>query len=212
MRYPPRIRLVRGGSGDFGPRGGRGGGPVGVAGPTRRSSSPARDARDRCVSCPAWSDDRFGDHRAIELAELPNVGESLRPLDSAASRGAGYSRGAVGDIDSVACLCDVALATCSTRRRSTGAGPATRLFRIALPSRLAALALAWLVAMAVALGDLAASVLVVPPGVTTLSIRLFGLLHYGVEDQVAGICLVQVVVFTAVAIVVGRIIRRKTWV
>jgi iron(III) transport system permease protein len=29
----------------------------------------------------------------------------------------------------------------------------------------------------------------VPPGVETLSIKIFNLVHYGVEDQVAGICL-----------------------
>ena len=61
--------------------------------------------------------------------------------------------------------------------------------------------------MAVAWGDLAASVLVVPPGVTTLSIRIFGLLHYGVEDQVAGICLALVAVFAAVAVLAAGIAR-----
>lgn len=59
--------------------------------------------------------------------------------------------------------------------------------------------MAWLVALAIVLGDLAASILVVPPGVITLPIRIFGLMHYGVEDQVAGICLVLVAVFAVVA-------------
>jgi iron(III) transport system permease protein len=81
-----------------------------------------------------------------------------------------------------------------------GAGPIVRLWRIALPMRWPAAAIAWLAALAISLGDLAASVLVVPPGVTTLSIRIFGLLHYGVEDQVAGICLVMIAVFAAFAI------------
>jgi iron(III) transport system permease protein len=83
-----------------------------------------------------------------------------------------------------------------------GAGPAARLGRIALPCRLWALALAWLVALAIALGDLAASILVLPPGIDTLSRHIFGLLHYGVEDRVAGICLAQVLLFSAVAAVV----------
>jgi len=87
-----------------------------------------------------------------------------------------------------------------------GAGPITRLWRIALPGRLWAVALAWLVALAVAWGDLAASVLVVPPGVTTLSIRIFGLLHYGVEDQVAGICLALAAVFATVAVLAAGIV------
>ena len=38
---------------------------------------------------------------------------------------------------------------------------------------------------------------------TTLSIRIFGLLHYGVEDQVAGICLALVVLLGAVAALAG---------
>jgi iron(III) transport system permease protein len=80
-----------------------------------------------------------------------------------------------------------------------GAGPVARLWRVVLPCRLCGLALAWLVAAAVALGDLAASILVVPPGVTTLPIRIFGLLHYGVEDQVAGVCLAMVAMFAGIA-------------
>ncbi len=80
-----------------------------------------------------------------------------------------------------------------------GAGPMARLVRIAIPSRIPALALAWLVALAVATGDLAASILVVPPGMEMLSQRIFGLIHYGIEDQVAGICLVQVALFGAIA-------------
>ena len=80
-----------------------------------------------------------------------------------------------------------------------GAGSLGRLCRVVLPNRVAALVLAWLVALAVALGDLAASILVVPAGVKTLSIEVFGLLHYGVQDQVAGICLALVATFAAIA-------------
>ncbi len=79
--------------------------------------------------------------------------------------------------------------------RIDGAGPFRRWWYIALGSRLPAIGLAWLVAFVVALGDLSATLLVVPPGVNTLPIRIFGLLHYGVEDQVAGICLVLAILF-----------------
>jgi len=89
-----------------------------------------------------------------------------------------------------------------------GAGPLVRLVRIALPCRWPALGLSWLVALALALADLDASILAVPPGVTTLSIRIFGLLHYGVEDQVAGICLALVGLFTLVALAVGHLAKR----
>ena len=89
-----------------------------------------------------------------------------------------------------------------------GAGPLVRLWRIALPMRWPAAAVAWLAALAISLGDLAASILVVPPGVTTLSIRIFGLLHYGVEDQVAGICLAMIAIFALLAWAVFRLASR----
>jgi iron(III) transport system permease protein len=64
-----------------------------------------------------------------------------------------------------------------------------RLLVIAVPQRWPAVAAAWVVGLAVAVGELAATVLVVPPGPTTLSVRIFSLLHYGVDDRVAAICL-----------------------
>ncbi|OHB79298.1 MAG: hypothetical protein A2W31_15735, partial [Planctomycetes bacterium RBG_16_64_10] len=78
-----------------------------------------------------------------------------------------------------------------------GAGWFTRLVRVALPTRIPALAGAGLVAGIVAFGELSATVLVVPPGITTLPVRMFGLLHYGIEDQVAGICLAVLVMIVA---------------
>ena len=63
------------------------------------------------------------------------------------------------------------------------------LTRVTLPMRKRAVAVTWVVALAVALGELSASLLVAPPGVSTLSITLFGLIHYGVDDRVAGISL-----------------------
>jgi len=48
------------------------------------------------------------------------------------------------------------------------------------------------VCAAIVFGDLAASILVVPPGVMTLPIRVFNLLHAGVDDQVAAVSLVSV--------------------
>jgi len=84
-----------------------------------------------------------------------------------------------------------------------GAGSLERLVFVALPNRLAALGLAWVVALAVALGDLGASVMVLPPGVDTLSRRIFGLLHSGQEAEVAGICLALVILFGATALLAG---------
>ena len=80
-----------------------------------------------------------------------------------------------------------------------GAGPWSRFWLVAWPQRRSGLAAAWLAVFAVAMGDLAASILVVPPGVTTVPIRVFGLIHAGVDDQVAGLCLTM---FAGVALVV----------
>jgi iron(III) transport system permease protein len=72
---------------------------------------------------------------------------------------------------------------------SEGAGFWRQLLYVVLPLRWPSLlAAAWL-AFIIAIGELAATVLVSPPGVSTLSIRIFGLLHYGAEDQVAALCL-----------------------
>lgn len=92
--------------------------------------------------------------------------------------------------------------------RADGAGPWQRLVWIALPQRWPAVAAAWLIGLAVAVGDLAATVLVVPPGPTTISVRIFSLLHYGVEDRVASICLVLVLALAVVASLVMVLVAR----
>ncbi len=91
-----------------------------------------------------------------------------------------------------------------------GAGSLARVCHIALGQRRAATACSWLLAAVVVSGDVAASVLVVPPGFTTLSIHLFILLHYGVEDQVAAILLAELFLYLALAAIVARLIHRFT--
>jgi iron(III) transport system permease protein len=73
--------------------------------------------------------------------------------------------------------------------RSEGAGAWTRFWRIVLPLRRSALTAALAAALALAIGELSATLLVVPPGVTTISVQVFQLLHYGVDDRVAALCL-----------------------
>lgn len=70
-----------------------------------------------------------------------------------------------------------------------GARPAARFFRILVPMRWPAIALAWLAAFVVAIGELSATILVVPPGVATLGVRISQLLHFNNEDKLAGLCL-----------------------
>jgi iron(III) transport system permease protein len=89
-----------------------------------------------------------------------------------------------------------------------GCGSVGQLGRIVLPQRIPALGVAWLIGLALALGDLTASILVVPPGVETLSIHVFNLVHYGVEDQVAGICLALVTALGGLASTAMWLARR----
>jgi len=81
-----------------------------------------------------------------------------------------------------------------------GAGRFGRMWRIALPQRKEALLAAWLVAVALCWGDLSTTLLVLPPGVTTMASHIFNLLHYGVEDVVAADCLATLCWITLLAV------------
>lgn len=78
---------------------------------------------------------------------------------------------------------------------------------LVVPQRLAALAAAWLAALAISAGDLAATILTAPPGVTTIPIRVFGLLHAGVDDQAAGVCLAVVLITLLLAALIVWLLR-----
>jgi iron(III) transport system permease protein len=57
--------------------------------------------------------------------------------------------------------------------------------RLAAPGILAAAALVF----ALAAGETAATLIVAPPGRETLALKIFGYLHYGAVEPVAGLCL-----------------------
>lgn len=83
--------------------------------------------------------------------------------------------------------------------RSEGAGWWTQLWRIAAPLRWRAIAACWFAALFMAAGETSGVLLVSPPGATLLSVRIFGLLHYGADDQVAAVCLSWVLLVVLVA-------------
>jgi iron(III) transport system permease protein len=64
-------------------------------------------------------------------------------------------------------------------------------WRVAIPSTRGALVAAWGVAFVLSLGELPATNLVAPPGVTPITVVLWGLLHTGVESHTAGVALVM---------------------
>jgi iron(III) transport system permease protein len=88
-----------------------------------------------------------------------------------------------------------------------GAGPLKRIW-LAVRQRPATVAVAAVAAFVISLGELAATILVVPPGIAPLSVRIFGLLHYNVEDQVAAISLMLVLLHSAATLVVLAAGRR----
>jgi iron(III) transport system permease protein len=88
-----------------------------------------------------------------------------------------------------------------------GAGPCARLW-LAVRQRPAAVALAGLAPAVISMGELSATILVAPPGIEPLAVRIFGLLHYNVEDQVAGITLTLIVLHSAAAVVILTAGRR----
>ncbi|TWT96992.1 putative 2-aminoethylphosphonate transport system permease protein PhnU [Botrimarina colliarenosi] len=90
--------------------------------------------------------------------------------------------------------------------RIDGAGSFARWRWVAAPSMAPALGAAWLAAFALSLGELSATVLVVPPGTPPLSVRMLSLLHYGVEDRVAALGLVLVLGYLVIAAAVGRLL------
>jgi len=72
-----------------------------------------------------------------------------------------------------------------------GLGPWRSVWRIALPVTRPAVVAAWGVAFVLGLGELPATNLVTPPGLTPLSVVIWGLLHTGVESHLAGVVLVM---------------------
>lgn len=84
------------------------------------------------------------------------------------------------------------------RARLAGWSTISAWQRIIVPVHRGALVASAAVAWIVSWGDVAGSILVLPPGTTTLAIRVFGLLHYGVEDEVAGICAAQMLALLSV--------------
>lgn len=75
-----------------------------------------------------------------------------------------------------------------------GYGPVRRAGRVLIPLTFWASLAAWGVAFALALGELPASNLVAPPGTVLLSVRVWELLHTGVESHLAGVGLLILIV------------------
>ena len=93
-----------------------------------------------------------------------------------------------------------------------GAGRWTRFWRVILPLRWPAFGLAWLAAFIVAIGDFS-STMVAPPGVDTLSARVAQMLHFNIQNELAGLCLflmLAAAIIASLAFVLARLASRRS--
>ena len=79
----------------------------------------------------------------------------------------------------------------------SGAGWPRTFARIVLPNMRASVAAAWVVAFIFAFGELGATVLVAPPGESTLPVRVYTLIANSPPSEVAALALTQVVILLA---------------
>jgi len=85
-----------------------------------------------------------------------------------------------------------------------------RLVWVSLPNQWPGLLTTFLISFVLAANDISASILVLPPGIDTLSRRIFGLLHFGGEDNVAGILLMNWLAVAVIATIAHQLARRPT--
>ncbi len=78
--------------------------------------------------------------------------------------------------------------------------------RIWLPMVAPGLIAAAAVCFALTIGELGATLIVAPPGRATVTMRVYNLLHYGADEQVAGLCLMIVLVTLTAAITAAGVL------
>ncbi len=78
-----------------------------------------------------------------------------------------------------------------------GLDPARQFLRVAVPLSFRPLWAAWAVAFAIGVGELAATNIAYPPGITPISVVIWSLLHTGVESHLAGVALIVLLVVAA---------------
>lgn len=84
------------------------------------------------------------------------------------------------------------------------------LTRVKLPLQRYGIVTSALIVFALSLGELGGTLLVIPPGRETLTIRIFNYLHYGGTEEVAGLCLALVAVMMTLTGLAGYAYNRST--
>lgn len=68
----------------------------------------------------------------------------------------------------------------------------------------------FLAVLVLCLGELPASVLIAPPGCTTVAARYFGLLHYGQTGEAAALSLLSILLAAVPALIIGCLLARQS--
>ncbi|MCP4112554.1 MAG: iron ABC transporter permease [Desulfobacteraceae bacterium] len=69
-----------------------------------------------------------------------------------------------------------------------------RLLKILIPLARPGLTAGWVITFIFCMGELGVTLLVVPPGKETLSVRIYSLMHYGAGNLVACLCLILIII------------------
>jgi iron(III) transport system permease protein len=95
---------------------------------------------------------------------------------------------------------------------AAGAGWLRTMWHIVLPQVRLGLAAAWIVVFVLSFGELGASVLVAPPGESTLPIRIYTIIANTPPGQVAALALLQAVIVFMPLAVLGTVVSLRPWV
>jgi iron(III) transport system permease protein len=92
--------------------------------------------------------------------------------------------------------------------RLLGHGPWRRAFRILLPQQLPAVGVGALLAYVLCLTELDATIVTYPPGYETVQVRIFNMVHYFRDEEVAALCLLVVGLALVPVAVCAALFRR----
>lgn len=84
-----------------------------------------------------------------------------------------------------------------------------RYLLVALPVLMPGLLTAFGTVFALTLGELGATLMVMPPGRTTLTTRVYNYLHYGASDAVAGLCLVLMLIVFGIGVMTSTAFAQR---
>lgn len=92
-----------------------------------------------------------------------------------------------------------------------GAGPVAKARAYLWPALWPMLLAAGTVTYALSLADAGAAILLLPPGPTTLSVRILTLMHFAPREEVGALCLLALGPPVALALVAAAALRRARW-